>query len=216
MDGEFNKQQLKKRKDKIEIDIQVLKDELDQLNRQFVAVTQNKITYDVILSYFSVVDDLYSLHESDLQVVLGDLFPQATYNFTKEEMTFHALVNDAQLDVTVKLEDSRQLLHDKVTVASAKRYEEYKQIIAANPDCTQKQLTHLSGYNALTVKRDLERYGRPKGLKNKKGDPLIREHRMNEIRDMLKVNVSYAEMARVLEMDPATVRRYAMEIRKEP
>lgn len=216
LDGEFNKQQLKKRKDKIEIDIQVLKDELEQLKRQFVAVTQNKITYDVILSYFSVVDDLDDLHESDLQSVLGDLFPQATYNFLSEEMTFHALVNDAQLDVTVKLEDSRQLLHDKVSVASAKRYKEYQQIIAANPNCTQKQLTRLSGYNALTVKRDLERYGRPGGLKNKKGDPLIREHRMNEIRDMLKVNVSYAEMARILEMDPATVRRYAMEIRNEP
>lgn len=217
LDGEFNKDQLKKRKEQIEIDIQVNSDELDQLQKQYEVITNNQITYDVILSYFSVIQDLELLHESDLQAVLGDLFPTATYNFEKEEMTFHALINNAQLDVRVKLEDSRQLLNERVAAASKERHKEYKQIVADNPNCSQKQLTRLSGYHADTVKSDLERFGRVEGMKQKKGDPMIREQRMNDIRDMLNVNenYSYAEIARTLEMDPATVRKYVLKIRKE-
>lgn len=217
LDGEFNKDQLKKRKEQIEIDIQVNRDELDRLQKQFVAITKNQITYDVILSYFSIIHDLDNLHERDLQGVLGDLFYSATYNFDEEIMTFHALINDVQLDVKVKLEDSRQLLADKVAVASKQRYKEYKKIVADNPNCSQKQLTRLSGYHADTVKSDLERFGRIKGMKQKKGDPAIKKQRMNDIRDMLNASkkYSYAEIARTLEMDPATTRKYVLEIRKE-
>lgn len=216
LDGSFDKTKLKKRKEKIEIDIQINQDDLKRLQKQLEAITKNQITHDAILSYFSIASTIDFLNESDLQGVLGDLFSGATYDFEKEELTLHTSINNIQLDVRIELIDSQQIHLDRLAEVSKKRYKKYKKIIAANPNCSQKQLVKLSGYNADTVRKDLERFGRPKGLKRKKNDPQLKIERMNGMKEMLKVNNSFtaSEMARVLQMDAGTARRYLEEIRR--
>lgn len=217
LDGNFKKEQLNKRKEIIENEIQLLKEKIKKTERKLDLVHDNKLTYNIVIQFFSIVQTLEtSASELELQQIIGDLFNSATYYFDEQKIIFHTIINEHEINLPVYLEEEQQLLSERVERNSKRRYKEYEVILQKKPGMNYKTLVRVSGYHAETVKKDIARNGPLKNMAPLKYTPMMKEIKITEIKELLllKPDMTYKDIATAINIHPSTAARYVKEIKK--
>jgi site-specific DNA recombinase len=111
LDGEFDKNDLDKRKQNIENELSTYKEQKAQTDSKIELMERNQWNYDMIQEYMIIAQDFDdNLTQLERSQMIGNLFPKAT--LYKDKLILQAVMpNGAPLDVEVKIDEDMNTWH---------------------------------------------------------------------------------------------------------
>lgn len=223
MDGNWSKQSLDTKRNAIEQEIKSLETEVQSSHSKIKIIEEQQYNYESFINginlaeeYLVIIDNLEAeLTESEKADLLSSLINETELRCIGEnqyEMTFafnNKLGFDLEFDI--KVDDYNIVAEQRLRNHQYQRYLATQDLLNKQPEpITLKRLKTLTKLNAITIRRDEERFGRYDNLLLSRASDEKRDKAIAIIKDCLKENkkMSSYKIAARANVNQSTVLKY--------